>query len=79
MTSKQADSDFAAGIKAQAAQAQPRIVADSMQSIGGGGGSYGSDPLLAAQQRIAASNAVQEEYLRIIAEAAGRPPGGTLN
>jgi hypothetical protein len=79
LTSKQADSDFAAGIKAQAAQAQPRIVADSMQSIGGGGGSYGSDPLLAAQQRIAASNAVQEEYLRIIAEAAGRPPGGTLN
>jgi hypothetical protein len=79
LTSQQADSDFALGIKAQAAQVQPRIVADSMQSIGGGGGSYGSDPMLAAQQRIAESNAIQQEYLRIIAAAAAGPSGGFVN
>lgn len=78
LTSQQADSDFAAGIKSQAAQAQPRIVADSMQSIGGGGGSYGSDPLLAAQQRLLAIGETQNAYLKIISDAATNKTDGTL-
>ena len=70
LTTADADSDFAASIKAQAAQTAPRIVADSLQSIGGGGGSAGSDPMLAAQVRIEKINTTQAEYLRIIANAA---------
>lgn len=66
MSQGMADSDFAASLRAQA---QPRIVADSLQSIGGGGGSAGSSPMLAAQQRIAAMQAVGNAYLKIIAEA----------
>jgi hypothetical protein len=69
LTAKDANSDWAAGIKAQAVSVQPRIVADSMQSIGGGGGSYGGDPMLAAQQRIAEAGAQALAVQRLILSA----------
>ena len=70
-----ADSDFNARILAEAAQKEPRIVADSLQSIGGGGGSGGSDPMLAAQQRLLAINEAQRALLTIIANAAANDSG----
>lgn len=71
LTSGQADSDFAQRIRAGAMQAAPRLVADSLQRVGGGGGSAGSDPMLAAQMRIEKYNAAMVKYLEIISKGAG--------
>lgn len=68
MSEAQADADYALRIRAQAMQNGPRVVADSMQSIGGGGGFGASNPMVAAQQRIAAMNSLMVTYLKVIAD-----------
>ena len=40
---------------------------DSLQSIGGGGSSYGTNPMLVAQQRLQAATDAQTKLLDIIA------------
>ena len=69
MTAQQADSDWAANIKAQATGKTPRIIADSLQAIGGGGGSAGTDPMLAATERIRLATTTNSAYLQRIAVA----------
>lgn len=71
LSREQADADFASSVRAQAMQQAPRIVADSLQRVGGGGGSAGADPMLAAQKRIEAYQAAMVTYLRIIAAKDG--------
>ena len=48
----QARDDLTAGWLAEARNQRPTIVADSMQSIGGGGGFSTTEPLVQAQKRI---------------------------
>lgn len=73
LTAGQADADFALNLRAQAMAAQPRIVADSLQSIGGGGGSYGGgNPMLEAAKRADAARATANNLLKIIAQNTGK-------
>lgn len=72
----QADSDFADRIMAEANRGQ-RIVADSKQSIGGGGGFGGANPMLMAQQRIQAAAEAHTRLLETIAENTRSP--GTMD
>lgn len=58
--------------QAQAAQNQ-KIVADSKQAIGGGGGFAASNPMMAAQQRMEALNQAQTRFLEIIANNTRNP------
>jgi hypothetical protein len=69
----QADQDFNTRIRAEAQQAQ-KITADSMQAIGGGGGFAATNPMMVAQQRIAAANEAQTKLLEVIANNT-RSPG----
>ena len=73
LTAGQADADFALSLRAQAKSAQPRIVADSLQSIGGGGGSYsGGNPMLEAARRAEAARKTANDLLTIIARNTGK-------
>lgn len=76
MSQAQADSDFAGGIKASAFGQAPRIVADSMQAVGGGGGFAAASPMEAAQKRMEAMAKTQTEYLKIISDSVGRKKAG---
>jgi hypothetical protein len=62
-----ADADFRAGLAGQAANKMPGTVADSLASIGGGGGVFqGHDPSLAAMDR---AQRAQEQTAREAAAA----------
>ncbi len=76
MDPAQAQADWSRSIMAQAAQAAPRIVSDSSQSVGGGGGSFGSNPILAAQQRVQRAIEAGNNLLEIIARNTAE--GGTV-
>lgn len=52
LSPNQARSDLTAGWLAEARNQRPTIIADSMQSIGGGGGFASTEPLMQVQKRI---------------------------
>jgi len=52
LSPNQARSDLTAGWLAEARNQRPTIIADSMQSIGGGGGFSTTEPLVQVQKRI---------------------------
>lgn len=68
LTEGQARSDFDASIRAQAlSSGPPRVIADSLQSIGGGGGFSEVSPLLASQKRIEDYHRLEVKFLELIA------------
>lgn len=71
LTTAQADKDFKAALLANAMAQGPRLVADSLQSVGGGGGYSQASPMAATMTRIEKLEQTQAEYLRIIASNAG--------
>lgn len=73
LTAVEADKDFKRHQMAQAAQTLPRFGADSLQSIGGGGGAYASSPMVAAQMRANELSTRQIRLLEIIAGNSGGP------
>jgi hypothetical protein len=72
----QADSDFFLGLKAQAMANGPKIIADSMQSIGGGGGFGSSNPVVAALMRQTEATNRAESLLALIERNTASAAGG---
>ncbi|MDR1284109.1 MAG: hypothetical protein LBK99_25330 [Opitutaceae bacterium] len=60
--------DIQAQMMADAMGQQPRVVASSLQKVGGGGGAAGVDPLLRVQERMTALQESMVQALDIIAE-----------
>lgn len=67
LSSKQADSDFALRMQGEAMANGPRIVADSLQRVGGGGGSGGSDVLGLAKRRTEIAQRSEALLIKIVA------------
>lgn len=68
LSAEQATKDFRASLVAEAANRTPPTVADSMASVGGGGGVYsGANPVLQAQER---ATRAAEQAARVAEQAA---------
>ena len=69
-----ADEDFKDNIRAQATLQAPKITADSLQAVGGGGGFSASDPRAAAEERIRRLTEQQKDLLSKIVELLAPDP-----
>lgn len=67
MTAEDAHRDLTSRWRSEAALQTPRVVADSMQSVGGGGGFAATNPLMSVQKRIEELNRRSADLLAIIA------------
>lgn len=77
LSPKQANEAFNASIAAQVASESPRVVADSLASIGGGGGTYAGSMDL-AQRQLAEATAMRELLKQIAINTGLKPDANTL-
>jgi hypothetical protein len=70
MTEGQADADFKQGLLGAAGTQVPTIIADSLQRVGGGGGSYGTSPIDAAAKRADDAQTMYLPFLKLLYESA---------
>ncbi|EIQ01048.1 hypothetical protein OpiT1DRAFT_05612 [Opitutaceae bacterium TAV1] len=71
LTREDAAKDWRQEMMAEAVSQTPNVVADSIQSVGGGGGYSQSEPVRAAIERQLEAQRRANEYLKIIAEKVG--------
>ena len=74
LSPEMADEDFKDNIRAQATLQAPKITADSLQAVGGGGGFSASDPRAAAEERIRRLTEQQKDLLSKIVELLAPDP-----
>ena len=78
LTRNQADADFSLKLRGDAMARGPQISADSLQRLGGGGGSYGSDPDAAARRQVEIMGRVESILQRIEQHTADAARGGLI-